>query len=68
LFTKSVLETALNEEMTDHLGHEKNQADSDRDSTNVRNGSRSKTVISDAAGEWRSTFRRAGRERLLRRS
>jgi putative transposase len=51
LFTKSVLETALNEEMTEHLGHEKNQADPDRDSTNVRNGTRSKTVISGAAGE-----------------
>jgi putative transposase len=53
LFTKSVLETALNEEMTEHLGHEKNQADPGRDSTNVRNGSRGKTVISDAAGEVR---------------
>src|SRR3978361_684139 len=51
LFTKNVLETALNEEMTEHLGHEKNQADPDRESTNVRNGARSKTVISDAAGE-----------------
>jgi transposase-like protein len=51
LFTKTVLETALNEEMTEHLGHEKNQADPGRDSTNVRNGTRSKTVMSDAAGE-----------------
>src|SRR4051812_8995221 len=51
LFTKNVLETALNEEMTEHLGHEKNHADPDRGSTNVRNGSRGKTVISDAAGE-----------------
>jgi transposase-like protein len=53
LFTKNVLETALNEEMTEHLGHEKNQADPGRDSTNVRNGARSKTVVSDAAGEVR---------------
>jgi putative transposase len=51
LFTKNVLETALGEEMTEHLGHEKNRAVADRESTNVRNGSRSKTVISDAAGE-----------------
>lgn len=51
LFTKTVLETALNEEMTEHLGHEKNRAAADRDSTNVRNGTRRKTVISDAAGE-----------------
>src|SRR4051812_29085884 len=53
LFTKNVLETALHEEMTDHLGHEKNQADPDRASTNVRNGTRPKTVLSDAAGEVR---------------
>src|SRR4051794_34458056 len=51
LFTKNVLETALNEEMTEHLGHEKNQVDQGRRSTNVRNGARSKTVVSDAAGE-----------------
>jgi transposase-like protein len=51
LFTKNVLETALNEEMTEHLGHEKNQADQGRGSTNVRNGARAKTVVSDAAGE-----------------
>jgi transposase-like protein len=51
LFTKNVLETALNEEMTEHLGHEKNRAEPGRESTNVRNGTRPKTVISDAAGE-----------------
>src|SRR6187200_387991 len=51
LFTKNVLETALNEELTEHLGHPKRQSDPGRESTNVRNGSRSKTVISDAAGE-----------------
>ena len=51
LFTKNVLETALNEEMTEHLGHEKNRADPGRESRNVRNGSRPKTVLSDAAGE-----------------
>src|SRR5215216_3349678 len=51
LFTKNVLETALNEELTEHLGHERYGAEAGRESTNVRNGSRSKTVISDAAGE-----------------
>src|SRR3954453_3625911 len=51
LFTKNVLETALTEEMTEHLGHEKNQAEPNRESTNVRNGTRPKTVLSDAAGE-----------------
>jgi transposase-like protein len=51
LFTKNVVEIALGEEMTEHLGHEKNRAELGRDSSNVRNGTRSKTVISDAAGE-----------------
>jgi putative transposase len=51
LFTKNVLETALGEEMTEHVGHEKNRAGVERESTNVRNGTRSKTVVSDAAGE-----------------
>src|SRR4051794_11693524 len=50
-FTKNVLETALNEEMTEHLGHEKNRAAEGRDSTNVRNGTRPKTVLTHATGE-----------------
>ena len=51
LFTKQVLETALNEEMTEHLGHEKHQAEEGREHSNIRNGTRTKTVISDAVGE-----------------
>jgi putative transposase len=51
LFTKNVLETALNEEITEHLGHAKNRAQAGRESANVRNGTRPKTVISDAVGE-----------------
>jgi transposase-like protein len=51
VFTKNVLEAALNEEMTEHLGHDKNRAEDGRTSTNVRNGSRPKTVVSDAVGE-----------------
>lgn len=51
LFTKNVLETALNEEMVEHLGHEKNCAEPVRDSTNTRNGTRRKTVVSDAVGD-----------------
>jgi putative transposase len=51
LFTKNVLETALNEEMTEHLGHEKNRAEAERETTNIRNGTRSKKVVSDSAGE-----------------
>jgi transposase-like protein len=50
-FTKSVLETALNEEMTEHLGHEKHRAPGERDSTNVRNGTRPKTVLTHATGK-----------------
>ena len=49
-FTKSVLETALNEEMTEHLGHAKNRADRSRDPGNVRNGTRAKTVLTGATG------------------
>ena len=49
-FTRNVLETALNEEMTEHLGHEKNRAFEERDSTNVRNGTRPKTVLTEATG------------------
>src|SRR4051794_18688635 len=49
-FTKNVLETALDEEMTEHLGHEKHRAVDGRESTNVRNGSRPKTVLTAATG------------------
>ena len=50
-FTKSVLETALNEEMTEHVGHEKNRAPDGRESTNIRNGTRPKTVLTHATGD-----------------
>ena len=50
LLTKTVLETALEEELTDHLGYDKNDP-AGRDGGNSRNGTRTKTVISDAAGE-----------------
>jgi transposase-like protein len=46
--TKTVLETSLNEEMTEHLGCEKHgQPVAD----NVRNGTRSKTVLTEASGQ-----------------
>ena len=51
LFTKNVLETALNEELTEHLGHEKNRAGADREGGNVRNGTRPKTVLTEATGQ-----------------
>ena len=48
--TKTVLETALTAEITEHLGHSKHGDQPDREGTNVRNGTRTKTVISDAVG------------------
>ena len=50
-FTKSVLETALNEEMTEHLGDEKHRVPEERDSTNIGNGTRPKTVLTEATGQ-----------------
>jgi putative transposase len=50
LLTKTVLETAVEEEMTDHLGYDKHDP-AGRDGGNSRNGTRAKTVISDAVGE-----------------
>ena len=49
-FTRTVLETVLNEEMTEHLGFEPNEAPTGRDSANVRNGTRSKTVLTETTG------------------
>jgi transposase-like protein len=49
LLTKSVIETALSEEMTDHLGYEKHDP-AGVGAENIRNGTRSKTVISGNSG------------------
>jgi putative transposase len=48
--TKTVLETALNEELTEHLGHEKH-GPAAGESGNIRNGTRPKTVLTEASGE-----------------
>ena len=48
--TATVLETALEEELTEHLGQEKHQAPT-TENGNIRNGTRPKTVLTDAAGE-----------------
>jgi len=48
--TKTVLETALNEEMTEHLGYEKHDP-AGVGVGNVRNGNRSKTVLTDNTGQ-----------------
>src|SRR3954449_4313004 len=45
--TKTVLETALDEELTEHLGHDKH---SPSETGNVRNGTRPKTVLTEATG------------------
>jgi putative transposase len=37
--------------MTEHLGHEKHRAPEERESTNIRNGSRPKTVLTEATGQ-----------------
>jgi transposase-like protein len=47
--TKTVLETALNQEMTEHLGHDKH-GPAGNESGNVRNGSRPKTVLTEGSG------------------
>ena len=44
--TKSVLETALDEEMTEHLGYDKHDP-AGRNSGNTRNGTRAKTVLTE---------------------
>jgi putative transposase len=48
--TKTVLETALNQELTEHLGHEKNGTP-DPESGNIRNGTRPKTVLTESTGQ-----------------
>jgi putative transposase len=48
--TKTVLETALNQELTEHLGHEKNGR-ADSEGGNIRNGTRPKTVLTEASGQ-----------------
>ena len=53
-----MFETALNEKMTEHPGHEKNRAPAGRESTNVRNGPRPKSVLTMPPGRSTSTFPR----------
>jgi len=48
--TKTVLETALNQELTEHLGHDKH-APAGNEAGNVRNGTRPKTVLTEATGQ-----------------
>jgi transposase-like protein len=47
--TKTVIETASNEETTEHLGYEKH-GPAGAGTGNIRNGTRSKTVLTEASG------------------
>ena len=48
--TKVVIETALDQELTEHLGHEKNTPAGNQ-TGNVRNGARPKTVLTGGTGQ-----------------
>jgi transposase-like protein len=48
--TKTVIETALSEEMTEHLGFEKHDP-AGAGTGNVRNGTRGKSVLTEASGQ-----------------
>src|SRR6266480_1051735 len=48
--TKTVLETALNQELTEHLGHGKH-GPAGNETGNVRNGTRPKTVLTEGSGQ-----------------
>src|SRR3954454_12835788 len=47
--TKTVLESALEEEMAEHVGYDKHAVEG-RNHANSRNGTRAKTVLTDNAG------------------
>jgi putative transposase len=49
VLTKTVLETALEEEISEHLGYDKHAVEG-RNGANSRNGKRAKTVLTDAVG------------------
>lgn len=49
VLTKTVIETALDEEMSEHLGYDKHEV-AGRNSGNSRNGVRTKTVLTDNVG------------------
>jgi len=48
--TKTVIETALNEELTEHLGYEKHDPVG-AGTRNIRNRTRAKTVLTEATGQ-----------------
>ena len=48
--TKVMIETALDQELTEHLGHERNTP-AGNETGNVRNGARPKTVLTEGTGQ-----------------
>ena len=46
--TKTVIETALDEELSEHLGYDEHDAPEGRNRGNSRNGTRTKTVLTDS--------------------
>ena len=52
-FTRSVPETALDEETTEHLGRAKHKKSKDGRAANTRNGTTAKTVAADSVGPVR---------------
>ncbi len=67
LLTKTVLETALNEEMTEHLGYEKHDPPG-AGTGNIRNGSRARRCSARTPARSRSTCPVIGPARSHRRS
>ncbi len=54
--TKTVLEAALNEEMTEHLGYEKHEP-AGAGTGDIRNGTQANTVLTDTDGAPRKRSR-----------
>ena len=65
--TKTVIETSLNEEMTEHLGYEKHDP-AGAGTGNIRNGTGRRRCSPTRRGTSRSTCPAIGRERSSRRS
>jgi len=65
--TKVVLETALNQELTEHLDHDKHSS-AGNEAGNVRNGTQAKTVLTEVSGQVPSKCPGTGRARSSRRS
>ena len=65
--TKTVIETALDEELTEHLGYGRHDTAA-KDTANSRNGVRAKTVLTETTGPVEIDVRGTGTARSNRRS